>query len=214
MEMRRARTEFAVYGFDGAGSGGRFGHRLARHIRYRASASPARKQAEGRTAGAAGADGRLRGGRNWPKPLPDTDLPHAGWTWGSGAGVWAESPDKVWVSQRGEIELPPGATPWICPCLLDPRRTNTGRRPYSGKGYTYQMRRHHLVFAVDRNGNTIEEWLQHDEVSAPRQGHGTRRARPRTAQAADQPVRSSKSTSGSSTTTCTRSTSSPTTASW
>ena len=109
---------------------------------------------------------------NWPKPLPDTDLSHAGWTWGSGSGVWAESPDKVWVSQRGEIELPPGATPWICPCLLDPRRTNTGRRPYSGKGYTYQMRRHHLVFAVDRNGNTIEEWLQHDAYLRPERGTG------------------------------------------
>ena len=50
----------------------------------------------------------------WPKPLPDTDLSHDGWTWGSGAGVWAESPDKVWVMQRGEISLPPGAEPWIC----------------------------------------------------------------------------------------------------
>jgi hypothetical protein len=39
----------------------------------------------------------------WPRPLPDTDLSHDGWTWGSGAGVWAESPDKVWVMQRGEI---------------------------------------------------------------------------------------------------------------
>src|SRR4026208_718920 len=47
----------------------------------------------------------------WPKPLPDTDLSHDGWTWGSGAGVWAESPDKVWVMQRGEISLPPGAEP-------------------------------------------------------------------------------------------------------
>ena len=72
---------------------------------------------------------------NWPRPLPDTDLPHAGWTWGSGAGVFAESPDKVWVAQRSEIQLPPGATPWICPCLLTPRRTNTGRRAYSGKDY-------------------------------------------------------------------------------
>ena len=51
---------------------------------------------------------------NWPKPLPDTDLPHKGWTWGSGSGVWAESPDKVWVAQRGEIALPPGAEPWSC----------------------------------------------------------------------------------------------------
>src|SRR5690606_38976340 len=32
---------------------------------------------------------------DWPKPLPDGDLPHDGWTWGSGAGVWAERPDKV-----------------------------------------------------------------------------------------------------------------------
>lgn len=109
---------------------------------------------------------------NWPKPLPEKDLSHAGWTWGSGSGVWAESPDKVWVAQRGEIELPPGATPWICPCLLTPRRTNTGRRPYSGNGYPYQMRRHHLVFAVDRNGNTIEEWLQHDKYLAPDRGTG------------------------------------------
>src|SRR5688572_30973831 len=71
----------------------------------------------------------------WPRPLPDTDLSHDGWTWGSGAGVWAESPDKVWVMQRGEISLPPGAEPWICACLLNPRRTNTGRRDYSGTPY-------------------------------------------------------------------------------
>ena len=108
----------------------------------------------------------------WPQPLPDNDLSHNGWTWGSGSGVWAESPDKVWVSQRGEIQLPPGATPWICPCLLEPRRTNTGRRPYSGKPYPYEMRRHHLVFAVNREGKAIEEWLQHDKYLAPGRGTG------------------------------------------
>src|SRR6187401_3529193 len=106
----------------------------------------------------------------WPKPLPDTDLSHDGWTWGSGAGVWAESPDKVWVMQRGEISLPPGAEPWTCACLLTPRRTNTGRRDYAGKPYFYKQRRHHLVFAVDRNGKTIEEWLQHDNYLAPPRG--------------------------------------------
>ena len=93
----------------------------------------------------------------WPKSLPDTDLSHDGWTWGSGAGVWAESPNKVWVMQRGEISLPPGAAPWTCACLLNPRRTNTGRRDYSGTPYPYQMRRHHLVFAVDGSGSTIVE---------------------------------------------------------
>lgn len=109
---------------------------------------------------------------DWPKPLPDDDLSHEGWTWGSGAGVLVESPDKVWVAQRGEIELPPGAEPWICPCLLEPRRTNTGRRAYSGNDYGYEMRRHHIVFAVDREGYAIEEWLQHDEYLAPPRGSG------------------------------------------
>ncbi len=108
----------------------------------------------------------------WPRPLPDTDLSHDGWTWGSGAGVMAESPDKVWVAQRTEIELPPGATPWICPCLLDPRRTNTGRRAYAGEDLPYQQRRHHLVFAVDRSGQAIEEWLQHDAYLRPERGTG------------------------------------------
>ena len=108
----------------------------------------------------------------WPKPLPDDDLSHDGWTWGSASGVWAESVDKVWLGQRGEIELPPGATPWISAALLDPPRTNTGRRPYAGQTPGYNMRRHHIVFAVDREGNTIEEWLQHDAYLAPGRGTG------------------------------------------
>ena len=41
---------------------------------------------------------------DWPQGLPDA-FPgeHDGWTWGSSSGVWAESPDKVWLGQRGEI---------------------------------------------------------------------------------------------------------------
>jgi len=109
---------------------------------------------------------------NWPKPLPDDDLSHDGWTWGSGSGVHVESPDKVWVSQRGEIELPAGAQPWICACLLDPRRTNTGRWPYAGEQRDYDMRRHHIVWAVDRDGYAIEEWLHLDKYLAPPRGSG------------------------------------------
>jgi len=108
----------------------------------------------------------------WPKPLPDDDLSHDGWTWGSSSGVWAENADKVWVGQRGEIELPPDAAPWTCACLLDPPRTNTGRRPYAGQTPGYEQRRHHIIFAVDGEGNTIEEWLQHDAFLAPGRGTG------------------------------------------
>ena len=109
---------------------------------------------------------------DWPKPLPDDDLSHDGWTWGSGAGAFPESPDKVWIAQRGEIELPPGAEPWVCACLLEPRRTNTGRRAYSDNEYFYDMRRHHIVFAVDSAGYAIEEWLQHDAYFTPPRGSG------------------------------------------
>jgi hypothetical protein len=114
----------------------------------------------------------------WPKPLPDDDLSHDGWTWGSGSGVWAESVDKVWVGQRGEIELPPGAPPWIYASLLDPPRTNTGRRPYAGENRDYDIRRHHIIFAVDREANTIEAWLWR---TSPGEKHGTRGGRPRPA---------------------------------
>ncbi|OFW14659.1 MAG: hypothetical protein A3F70_09160 [Acidobacteria bacterium RIFCSPLOWO2_12_FULL_67_14] len=109
---------------------------------------------------------------NWPRPLPDTDLSHDGWTWGSGCGVWAESPDKAWICQRGEVELPPGAKPWTFVGLLIPPRTNTGRWPYSGTDPGYKLRRHHVIFAVDREGRTIVEWLQHDRYLAPPQGSG------------------------------------------
>lgn len=48
----------------------------------------------------------------WPKPLPDTRHSHDGWTWGSFGGVYAESPDRIWVAMRGELPLPKGAAPW------------------------------------------------------------------------------------------------------
>lgn len=39
---------------------------------------------------------------NWPKPL--SALPgHENWTWGSVQGVFAESPDRVYMVQRGEL---------------------------------------------------------------------------------------------------------------
>ena len=39
---------------------------------------------------------------NWPQQLPG----HAGWTWGSTGGVFAESDNKVFVIQRGELPIP------------------------------------------------------------------------------------------------------------
>src|ERR1700693_151887 len=39
---------------------------------------------------------------DWPKPL--TSLPgHENWTWGAVEGIFAESPDRVFIAQRGEL---------------------------------------------------------------------------------------------------------------
>ena len=45
---------------------------------------------------------------DWPKPM--SQLPnHQNWTWGAVQGIFAESPDRVFIIQRGE--LPSAVTP-------------------------------------------------------------------------------------------------------
>ena len=55
--------------------------------------------------------GHYRVNESWPKPLPDTRHSHDGWTWGSFGGVYAESPDRIWLAMRGELPLPEGRRP-------------------------------------------------------------------------------------------------------
>ena len=68
--------------------------------------------------------GHYRVVENWPKPLPDTRHSHDGWTWGSFGGVYAESPDRIWIAMRGELPLPPGSKPWTPYAALMPSRGN------------------------------------------------------------------------------------------
>src|SRR3974377_446608 len=45
---------------------------------------------------------------DWPKDL--STLPgNSKWTWGSGEGIFAESPNRVFVLQRGELPVIPRA---------------------------------------------------------------------------------------------------------
>jgi len=41
---------------------------------------------------------------NWPQPLA---LAKPGYIWGSAGGVFAESPDRILIANRGELKLPP-----------------------------------------------------------------------------------------------------------
>ena len=66
---------------------------------------------------------------NWPQPLPDgpDGVKHDGWTWGSVGAIYAETPDRIWIAQRGELPLPPGRKPWTPYAMLTVRRAATPR---------------------------------------------------------------------------------------
>jgi streptogramin lyase len=110
---------------------------------------------------------------NWPQPLPDgaDGVKHDGWTWGSVGAVFAETPDRVWIAQRGELPLPPNAKPWTPYSMLNPSRGNsTGNtdglsatcEPTPKRGW--ERRWHHTVFIVDRSGKMVGEWPHLDKM--------------------------------------------------
>src|SRR4030095_2011230 len=107
----------------------------------------------------------------WPKPLPDTRHSHSGWTWGSMGSVYAETPDRIWIAQRGGLPLPEGAAPWTPYAALNPTRgvsnSNTDGltatcQPTTLRGW--ERRWEHVIFVVDRNGNLVDEWPTHDKL--------------------------------------------------
>jgi hypothetical protein len=111
---------------------------------------------------------------NWPQPLPDgpDGVKHEGWTWGSTGAVYAETPDRIWIAQRGELPLPPGTAPWTAYGALIPPRQATGNtdglsatcEPVAKRGW--ERRWHHSVFIVDRNGKMVGEWPHLEKMFA------------------------------------------------
>src|SRR5687767_3177280 len=129
------------------------------------------------TATASTAAPRERGGQdefgpyepvaNWPQPLPDgpDGVKHDGWTWGSVGAIYAETPDRIWIAQRGELPLPEKAKPWTPYALLTPSRGSaTGNtdglsatcEPTAKRGW--ERRWHHSVIVVNRDGKLVQDW--------------------------------------------------------
>ena len=117
---------------------------------------------------------------DWLKPLADeTDgIKHEGWTWGSVGAVYAETPDRIWIAQRGELPLPTGAKPWTPYGMLMPPIQATGNGdglsatcdPTAKRGW--ERRYHHVIFVVDRNGRKVEWWQDHDKDFEGKCGRG------------------------------------------
>ena len=124
----------------------------------------------------------------WPKPL--SGVPGVGqWTWGAGQGVFAETPNRVFVLERGmlpeigrpkpqkiapSVEFPIGRLPWrdatsASPpgMLFKPGTQDTTREPgddldVGQPGVDYKWGR--IINVIDAQGNHIEDWTQYDKM--------------------------------------------------
>ncbi len=135
------------------------------------TAAPAASRPDGRWSYHDWPTGHYRVVENWPKPLPDTRHSHDGWTWGSFGGVYAESPDRIWLAMRGELPLPEGTAPWTPYAALNPSRGNStgngdgitatcGEEPKRG----WERRWEHSIIIVDGEGNLVDEWEHLDPM--------------------------------------------------
>lgn len=90
---------------------------------------------------------------NWPQPIHND-----GWTWGSVPAVWAESPDRVLVFQRGELPVmkPPTAT--------DIKGRYLGLIQNVMEQSRQKPRWEHILMVFDRNGKLLESWEQHNNL--------------------------------------------------
>jgi sugar lactone lactonase YvrE len=92
---------------------------------------------------------------NWPKPLG-----HPGWIWGSQGGVFAESPNRVILLQRGELPVPEKAPPGY----------TGGYGAIAGQATLGKPRLEHCILIVDAEGNLLEDWTQWDHLFAGGRG--------------------------------------------
>ncbi|MEQ1573220.1 MAG: hypothetical protein ABL993_03135 [Vicinamibacterales bacterium] len=129
----------------------------------------------------------------WPRNL--STLPgHEKWTWGAAQGIFAESPNRVYLLARGELpnlpapattklpqlgpslQFPVGGLPWrSATATALPGAGGTGGDPekgmelWRGSSPPYRelgvdARWEHCLVVVDAQGNIIEEWTQWDKI--------------------------------------------------
>ena len=100
----------------------------------------------------------------WLKPFADD-----GFAWGGNSGVFPESPDRIFVVQRGETRLPdpvpPGFAGFVGSIGINALREADRR--------TWQ----HCIFVVDGDGNLIAVWDQWDHLFEGSDGPGPHRIR-------------------------------------
>jgi sugar lactone lactonase YvrE len=117
---------------------------------------------------------------DWPKPMSESLPGHEGWTWSVVMDVFAESPDRVILLQKGELpvleriprqwlpELGPGIQFPVMRLPLRQAGSAIPNRPTwsesdGGRPGT-DWRWEHAVVVVNREGYIVEEWTQWDDI--------------------------------------------------
>ncbi len=99
----------------------------------------------------------------WMKPFASEDF-----AWGGHSGVFAESPDRIFVVQRGETQLPDPVPPGFAGFV-----GSIGLNSLQGGVRVWQ----NCIFVVDGDGNVIEVWDQWDHLFEGSDGRGPHRIR-------------------------------------
>jgi NHL repeat len=85
----------------------------------------------------------------WPLPLPDK-----GYIWGSTGGIFAETPDKIFVANRGELKLPDKL----------PRNFTGFWGSFGEQATTPTPVFKNCIAIVDSSGKLIEAWTKWDHL--------------------------------------------------
>lgn len=87
----------------------------------------------------------------WLKPFDQ------GFTFGGNVGVHPESPNRIFILQRGSTQLPNPVPPGY-----EGNAASIGMSPQKGEGRVYR----NVIFVVDGTGKMIEAWSQWDQLFA------------------------------------------------
>lgn len=98
---------------------------------------------------------------NWPQPL------HQDYTWGRTAAIWAESPDRVFVFQSGELPalkrpIAAGGVP-IRAAASENNGPGGCECPVSKSEAGRPGRWEHLLMIFNRDGKLVDSWEQHNK---------------------------------------------------
>src|SRR5436190_7554253 len=88
---------------------------------------------------------------NWPQPLA---FAKPGYIWGSTGGVFAETPNRIYIANRGELKLPPTLPPGF-----------TGFwGSFNEQATTPTPEFRNCIVVVDGTGKAVESWTQWDHL--------------------------------------------------